>query len=763
MVQNLPTTSRLREGWPSLLLVWAMLLVASTAVLQADLIDGLYVLPTVATLALLTGWLLAKSVFSERVAHLFALIYGLFFIFYLVGTTLPYDAPWRERVFDLVGRQFDWLEKAFSGGISRDGIIFVIHTTAIFWILGYLSGWYTFRHAHVWRVVLPTGIVLLSIVYYYNGPRPMLLYLAVYVLLALLYVGITHLTAQEGRWRSESVRYNRGIQFDFLRASLLAALLAILLAWSLPSFGANTTISSAVSEAGGPWRAFQDTWTRLFSSLRSYGAGTSDPYQDTLVLGGPRNVSNTLIMDVQVAEPLPYGVYWQAIAYDTYMNGGWKVIESDVEPIVHFPDDGPLDIPFSLSREVVTQTVTNYLPNSSFLYAAPEVLNTDRQMLVDATYDPTGKTLVTSLRSRFILRQGDQYQVSSQVSVADGTSLRMASIEYPDWIRDRYLQLPDTITPETLALAEQLTAGLTNPYDKAVAIRDYLRANIDYNDQIPAPPDGVEPVHYTLFELQEAYCTYYAAAMTVMLRSQGIPARLASGYVLGEYEPTAQNYRVRAENSHTWVEVYFPRYGWIQFEPTASIPVAARPDGPLNDSDFPAFSSPVSPADRESLLPEEDLMDTERGGGLLGDLELNQQNSFAGGLLSGWRVLVGIGLMATAAVSLLLANNYNRRVEADIDRSFRRLGNWAHRLGISWRETQTPYEQADNLIASVPDSQQPVRNLARQFVLRQFSPTKTADPDFDPRQEWRILRPLLLKHSLIRFLDRARGTKNINQ
>jgi hypothetical protein len=98
MVRNIPTAPRLREGWPSLLLVWAMLLVAATAVLQADLIDGLYVLPTVATLALVAGWLLAKSVFSERTAHLFALIYGLFFIFYLVGTTLPYEGPWRERV-----------------------------------------------------------------------------------------------------------------------------------------------------------------------------------------------------------------------------------------------------------------------------------------------------------------------------------------------------------------------------------------------------------------------------------------------------------------------------------------------------------------------------------------------------------------------------------------------------------------------------------------------------------------------------------------
>lgn len=749
------TTGRLREGLPSLFLVWAMLIVASTAVLQADLIDGLYILPIVATLALLAGWLLAKSVFSERTAHIFALIYGIFFIFYLVGTTLPYDGPWRERVLDLVGRQFEWIQKAIDGGTSRDGIIFVIQTTSVFWILGYLAGWYTFRRAHVWRVVIPTGIVLLSVVYYYNGPRPLLIYLAIYTLLALLFVAVTHLMAEEGEWRRAAVRYDRGIQFDFMRAGLVAALIALLLAWSLPGLKASAPIGEAFSGAGGPWRTFQDTWTRLFSSLRSYGAGTSDPYQDTLVLGGPRSVGNTLVMDVQVAKELPYGVYWQAIVYDTYSDGSWKVAESETDELVHFPDDGPLNVPFSMSRTVITQTVTNYLPNSSFLYAAPEVISSDRQMLVDATFDLEGRTLITALRSRFILRQGDQYQVTSRVSVADANSLRSASTVYPQWVQDRYLQLPDTITPETLALAKELTAGLTNPYDKAIAVRDYLRTNIKYNDQINAAPEGVDPVHYTLFDLKEAYCTYYASAMAVMLRSQGIPVRLISGYALGEYDELSQSYRVRAVNSHTWVEVYFPNFGWIHFEPTQTIPVAERPSSAGGD-----LSSAVDEAnapDPESLLPPEDLTDFERGDGLLGD---TQASGAGQGLFqSWWQIAIGAVLISLAGATLFAAANYNRRIESDVDRSYLRLGDWARWIGIPWRATQTPYEQADSLVAVVPEGQKPVRNLTRQYVLQRFSPAKSTEGDFDPRQEWRHLRPLLLKQSITHFLERSRKKK----
>ncbi len=748
-----PIAGRLREDLPSLFLIWGMLLIASAAVLQADLVDGMHILPIVVTLALVAGWLLAKSIFSDRTAHLFALIYGLFFVFFLVGSTLPYEGPWRERVLDLLGRQMDWLQKAFSGGTSRDGIIFVIQTSALFWILGYLAAWYTFRRVHVWRVIVPIGVVLLSVVYYYNGPRPLLIYLAIFTLLALMLVAITHLTAEQVEWRRASVRFDRAIQFDFLRAGLVAALLALLLAWSLPGLQASSMVGDAMSSPGGPWRAFQDTWTRLFSSLRSYGAGTSDPYQDSLVLGGPRSVGQTLIMDIQVTKELPYGVYWQAIVYDTYKDGGWKVRENDGEEMIHYPEDGLLNVPLSLSRTVITQTVTNYLPNSSFLYAAPEAVGSDRQILVDGTLDPNGKTLVTSLRSRYVLRQGDQYRVSSRVSVADATSLRADTVDYPQWVRDRYLQLPDTITARTIALAEELTAGLTNPYDKAIAVRDYLRANIRYNDQINAPPEGVDPVDYVLFDLKEGYCTYYASAMAIMLRSQGVPVRLVSGYAQGEYDEPVQSYRVRAENSHTWVEVYFPTYGWIHFEPTQSIPVAERPSSGTVGTGSGEDIEPVPSGD---LFPMDDPTDFESGGGFLDNLGDTAAEQGVSNQAAWWQIALGVLILLMAGAAAFFGYQYNRRIESDVDRSYGRLGDWARWLGAPWRTTQTPYEQADALVTVIPEGRQPVRNLTRQYVLQRFSPHGTDDEPIDPLQEWKQLRPLLIKRRLANFINRSR-------
>ena len=142
-----------------------------------------------------------------------------------------------------------------------------------------------------------------------------------------------------------------------------------------------------------------------------------------------------------------------------------------------------------------------------------------------------------------------------------------------------YLQLPPSVTPETIALAADLVNRFDNPFDQSIAIRNYLRRAIAYNDQIAAPPPNVDPVHYVLFDLREGYCNYYASAMAIMLRSQGVPARIVQGYAQGEYNEEDGFYRVRANNAHTWVEVYFPAYGWIQFEPTASLPLESRLPG----------------------------------------------------------------------------------------------------------------------------------------------------------------------------------------
>ncbi|WP_420629501.1 transglutaminase domain-containing protein [Candidatus Leptofilum sp.] len=757
---------RLQEGWSTLLLLWAMILVSAMAIARADLIFGLHVIPMVGSIALLAGLLLAKSQFSPNRAHLFSFVYGLFVVFVMVGTVDTFATmPWRDRILDpengIVMRQIIWLQKLIDGGTSRDGLIFVFQTSIIYWLLGYTAAWYTFRKPRVWWAVVPTGLVLLSVVYYYAGPRPLQMYLAVYMLLALLFVARTYLVEQEKGWLSGAVRYEKRIWFNFVRAGFIASLLALIFAWGLPPLSASATVGDALNGARGPWREFQDNWTRMFSALRSYGTTVSDPYQDILVLGGPRTVGNTAVMDIFVPQELPY-VYWQAKVYHAYEDGGWQSIE---EPYTEYlPEDGAIDLPLTDDRELITQTVVTYLPNSSLIYGAPDIVNVDRPINVYASPDGRGKQLVSQVRAKYVLQLGDEYQVISRLSLADAASLRAASTNYPDWVTETYLQLPESLTPETLALAEELTAPFDTPFDKAIAVRDYLRDNISYNDQIQATPQGIDPVHYTLFVSQEAYCNYYASAMALMLRSQGVPSRVVSGYAQGSFDEETSSYRVQASNAHTWVEVYFPSYGWIQFEPTASIPAWDRPEEVDNSGGGDAFSqfSAQSFLDREELLeeflePEIPFTDELSPDDLQADAPLPTVEPSFWDTFPVWQAVGATLVLLVAVVLSVSANEMNKRVEGDVDRSFSRLRSWSGWLGLSTRETNTPYEQAEILATAVPKGKEPIRTLTRQFVLKQFSAAKEFDFGFNPRLEWKKLRPVLIKQTLAKKLQNFRN------
>jgi transglutaminase-like putative cysteine protease len=114
-------------------------------------------------------------------------------------------------------------------------------------------------------------------------------------------------------------------------------------------------------------------------------------------------------------------------------------------------------------------------------------------------------------------------------------------------------------------LSETITKEAKSPYDKVIAIKQYL-SQMHYSRQVEAPPQDVDRVDYFLFTQKSGDCVYFASAMTVMLRSVGVPSRLCIGYVPGEWNEATGNSNIRAKHSHAWPEVYFPDYGWIQLE-----------------------------------------------------------------------------------------------------------------------------------------------------------------------------------------------------
>ncbi len=159
-----------------------------------------------------------------------------------------------------------------------------------------------------------------------------------------------------------------------------------------------------------------------------------------------------------------------------------------------------------------------------------------------------------------------QYEANSSVPAPPPAVVRDAGSAYPEEIRDMYLQLP-ALDPRIPDLAKQITARATNPYDKARAMEAYLHSNYGYTLDLSGPPQA-DPLAYFLFQKRAGHCEYFAAALTVMLRTQGIPARYINGFQTGEYNDVAGDLVVRASDAHSWVEAYFPGFGWLTFDPT---------------------------------------------------------------------------------------------------------------------------------------------------------------------------------------------------
>jgi len=170
-----------------------------------------------------------------------------------------------------------------------------------------------------------------------------------------------------------------------------------------------------------------------------------------------------------------------------------------------------------------------------------------------------------------------EYRVVSSVSAATPDQLRAAGSDYPPEV-ERFRNRNDA-TYRVRMEAERITRGLDNDYDRVMALRKYLARQCVYDLQTPPlPKDQDDAVEYFLFESKRGYCDVFASALAVMARSLGIPARIATGFMPGDFDEERGEYVVRDRDRHSWAEIYFPGYGWQVIE--------ATPSGDISPQDF---------------------------------------------------------------------------------------------------------------------------------------------------------------------------------
>jgi transglutaminase-like putative cysteine protease len=274
--------------------------------------------------------------------------------------------------------------------------------------------------------------------------------------------------------------------------------------------------------------------------------------------------------------------FWRVMAFDRYTGQGWTL--SSPEQVQTLQRSGfsyqtllPLEPSLAVSQPVVqTYTLVNNFPNLVPALSQPRDL-----------YFPTREVALDSqggLRSPIALEAGITYTVVSQVPQRDRSQLRQARRAYSKAVQRQYLQVPERIRPavqrQTEALLARSPKPLSDPYEQALFLAQALKQSYTLQPDLPFFGPDQDLVETFLFTTGGGYPDHFATVLTVMLRSIGIPARLAVGFGEGQFNPFTGYYVVRNTDAHALTEVYFPQYGWFGFDPIPGhevLPSSAQP------------------------------------------------------------------------------------------------------------------------------------------------------------------------------------------
>jgi hypothetical protein len=306
----------------------------------------------------------------------------------------------------------------------------------------------------------------------------------------------------------------------------------------------------------------------------SFGTDLSTGFSDRVQLGriGEIQQSDALVMHIQIDgdQHGQYELHWRGVSLSNFDGKDWS------NPHASFAlprqADGGFAIPFFSQNASSALTQTAKQSHLIHYRVLMEPIGTNVFFLapwarrVNGPYRALEIDTGGAVSNMDIQRPVSIYEADSDISRPSPKQLRDAGEVLPQ-AASLYLQLPPGLDVRIPQLAAQITDSASNRYDKAAALEKYLKSHYAYTLKLPSSPVR-DPLANFLFERKQGHCEYFASSMAVMLRTLHIPSRVVNGFRSDEFNDITSNYVVRAKNAHSWVEAYFPGYGWITFDPT---------------------------------------------------------------------------------------------------------------------------------------------------------------------------------------------------
>lgn len=374
----------------------------------------------------------------------------------------------------------------------------------------------------------------------------------------------------------------------FTFTMLTGILLIIILIWTY-----STPISLAY-ELESLRNKFQGGFSSEGSGGDASGTRLSGYNSNDLILGGPIELNDRPVLRIRSSSP----IYLRGESKYLYTGSGWS------DDIISRETVAANNIPFSEYPGVEYEEINVNIEVLSGSY--PVIFSGLGTKSVDIN---RGNWIVlgneTDLFINYLVVSGDKYQLVLQSPLYTEEFLKRSGTYRDDFPLEEYTNLPVNFPQTIVELANEITRGYNNNYDKALAIQDYLRSReFAYSLDVGFPPPGMDFVEHFLME-KEGYCVHFSTAFVVMARSVGIPARWVKGYTSGTR--TAFNeYTISDKHAHAWGEIYLPHAGWITFEPTPGF-LRRQYSESGNDTNPTSPTDPVEePTDHDRDVPFEE-------------------------------------------------------------------------------------------------------------------------------------------------------------
>ncbi|NTW03326.1 MAG: transglutaminase domain-containing protein [Oscillochloris sp.] len=672
---------------------------------------------------------------SSWLAHLLSILLALVWCVHLLGTQMsPALNTWRDQGTELLIRTLIWSRVMINGGRGEDLLLFVAALCLLCWALAYDSAWMIFRQNKTWRTVTLNAVLAL-INYTYVLPKPDLPFF-IFLGAALLLLAYQHVVQRQAQWEAQQIEYPDLLPIRFLWSAAIVCGLLIVITATLPGSVTVDRATRTWETLSRPFKLARQQWENAFATLNAPpGAGSGAFTARSAQLGGSRQLNDGLVMTVHSTS----FDYWRAVAFDKYSDGRWQNTTGEQaraalsagtpeQARTLFEPNAPIALNNTAGRQVVTETFTlNQDRSDKLVFVGGSAHMLTLPVLVEHNYLSGESQAIPNyddialIAAQNDLRAGTTYTVTALVSKADIQSLRASGTDYPLWVRERYLQIPDSITARTREHATQIVteSGANTPYDKAIAIQNDLRI-LRYNESIPAPPAGAEPVDWFLFTQREVYCDYYASSMVVMLRSLGVPARWVQGYAGGVFNSERGVYEVRENVAHSWPEVYFPGFGWERFEPTPAS-YTVEPIRPLaaafgeDTSDDLSSLEPGPVPDPERLEQLDEGLQQEQATVTLPSTTLTQD----------WRPTLAIGggiggLLALVGIAIYTRWRYELRGLSQITATYAGMELLASWGGSGQAPHSTPAEYATQLASKLPAHRTTILQIAAAYQAERY-------------------------------------------